>query len=490
MKFRIASLIFTMSLATVGHAVETQPIENLAQSVKGLKLSNGTIFKQAVELVVHGQIVDQFELPAHGQSEIFLECRGPGAPSDTEITVRYGDDEWVGLVNTPVGKSAERGLWISSQRVGRRGLETSVRQVVPGIKIRHLSIFEAPKTTMDFHSIDKVFISAGDLGRLSDKQFEALRHSVEMGMLVIISSRDAGERAATRLSTFGLSEFGDWQAVPKSLVIALPDITKVLPLNLSGASMKRLEADGTTIVGDRRIGLGTVRFVGLPLSSIRSEMLTQTVFSAPSHSIQPSQSWLEAQGPRGKTGAYLSLWVLVIPLGCCLLLVTGHRYRWFALIGCFATCMVALSLPVVSAPLVATNLWAIVPQLSEESGALVRMDFDHRLGSGRSLKIESRGVVLRSVRGANACMLYRGESATLIFPELATRTTRVVLNALWHAGDDFELELTDEKLPKYPIDGDSNRALSRVNTEQGLLSIPVDDAKIMTFRDEGARAKR
>ena len=152
--------------------------------------------------------------------------------------------------------------------------------------------------------------------------------------------------------------------------------------------------------------------------------------------------------------------------------------------------MVALSLPVVSAPLVATNLWAIVPQLSEESGALVRMDFDHRLGSGRSLKIESRGVVLRSVRGANACMLYRGESATLIFPELATRTTRVVLNALWHAGDDFELELTDEKLPKYPIDGDSNRALSRVNTEQGLVSSPVDEAKIMTFRDEGARAKR
>ena len=282
-----------LGLPLVGQTVETKMGTNISGSMPSLRLSNATIFPQTITLSVAGTPVEQLTLETHSETTVFVECRGSEQRAKIELGIESEGVSWKGDVDPAGQKEQAVAIWISSQRQGRSKLEALLRQSRPNLKLKHLSLSEAPESLAEYHGIALVLLSAGDVERLTARKFSVLRHAVALGLPLLISAREARTRDAKQLSALTNLEFDQWQPVKPELLQLLPSATRIATITMGNESNSVLKANDQILIGESSLGFGSVRLLAMPFATLRKGTVSTKLFGQMASRMSHPMRWLE-----------------------------------------------------------------------------------------------------------------------------------------------------------------------------------------------------
>ena len=171
-------------------AVEMKVGQNLSGSMPKISLTNSTIFPQETSIEVYGASADSFILDAHASTEVYVECHAVSQPENIPFGVTTSTETWTQEIPSARPVRYTTAIWISSQRQGRAHLEGLLRAESPTVKLRHLTLAQSPLNLAEYDGISMVFLSAGDLERLSEGAFQTLQRAVGLGMPVSFPARE------------------------------------------------------------------------------------------------------------------------------------------------------------------------------------------------------------------------------------------------------------------------------------------------------------
>ena len=156
-----------------------------------------------------------------------------------------------------------------------------------------------------------VFLSAGDLERLSEGAFQTLQRAVGLGMPVVISAREKNDGRIEHLARLTELRFGAWHPVTTEMNAILPAATRIAAVT---GQRIRVGSDGQFpgIVNESAFGFGWVRLVAVPFANMRPGQLSERVFTQPDSRLTHPSRWLESRTSRPVEPLFVSWIVLFV----------------------------------------------------------------------------------------------------------------------------------------------------------------------------------